>query len=72
MKKTLYTMLMEANRTADNVEAVGKARFADGQTAKERTLWRVKTTGEEFVMLNGNAHRFTRWDEQDGKIYGFI
>ena len=57
---------------AGKVEKAGTARFADGMVAMERVLWRVTTTGEEFVMLNGNAVKFRRWDEQDGKIYGFI
>ena len=71
-KKTWYTSIIESHKMAGKVEKVGKARFADGMTAMERVLWKVNTTGEEFVMLNGNALKFRRYKEEDGIVYGFI
>lgn len=72
MKKSFYTVEMEAHKKEGNVEKVGKARVKDGKTTMERVLWKVNTTGEEFVMISNNAYKFRRYKKVNGIVYGFI
>ena len=77
---TLFTSMFKALRHRGVILKHGKARFYSGMRAYERTLWKDRITGEEFIVLDREAHPFTRykWREQegdpgfDGYIYGRI
>ena len=62
---TFTTLYFNADKKNGLVHKVGKATFFDGTRRMERTLYHNESDNADYVILNGEAHHFKAYTNQN-------